>query len=148
MKSMNQRDLAEIKRRLNPDRRNPSVILGCYVSSDGEVISTFSQPVLTMPQEENEKYMAIFKRTLSGTQGQNLREIEFTPAQVMESEEHRLLTALRESALKDHEAVESFFTRAITYIHAIGAAQAQSVASEQEGRNYLVLLMHDGYDVP
>ena len=51
MKSMNQRDLAEIKRRLNPDRRNPSVILGCYVSSDGEVISTFSQPVLTMPQE-------------------------------------------------------------------------------------------------
>ena len=148
MKSMNQRDLAEIKRRLNPDRRNPSVILGCYVSSDGEVISTFSQPVLTMPQEENEKYMAIFKRTLSGTQGQNLREIEFTPAQVMESEEHRLLTALRESALKDHEAVESFFTRAITYIHAIGAAQAQSVASEQEGRNYLVLLMHDGYDAP
>ena len=30
MQAMNQRDLAEIKRRLNPDKRNPSLICGCH----------------------------------------------------------------------------------------------------------------------
>ena len=52
---MNPRDLSEIKRRLNPDKRNPTVIYGCYVGADGHVISDFAQPVVTMPQEENEK---------------------------------------------------------------------------------------------
>ncbi|MEG1571349.1 MAG: DUF4317 family protein, partial [Clostridia bacterium] len=61
---MNPRDLSELKRRLNPDRRNPTVIRGCYVGGDGHIISTFSQPVFHLPQEENEKYMAIFKRIL------------------------------------------------------------------------------------
>ena len=61
---MNQRDLSEIKRRLNPDRRNPTLLCGCYISGDGRVIASFAQLVGAMPQEENEKYMAIFRRCL------------------------------------------------------------------------------------
>ena len=38
---MNQRDISEIRRRLNPDKRNPSLVRGCYVRPDGQVISTF-----------------------------------------------------------------------------------------------------------
>ena len=105
---MNQRYFSELRRRLNPDRRNPSVIRGCYVTHDGQMISTFAQPVFGMAQEENEKYMAIFKRVLSGTQGQNLLPVEVTAAQAMEGEEHRLLSALRDSALKDAAAVDAF----------------------------------------
>lgn len=146
--TMNQRDLSEIKRRLNPDRRNPTVIRGCYVGGDGHVISTFAQPVFHLPQEENEKYMAIFKRTLSGTPGQNQREIEFSAAQAMDGDEHRLLTALRESALTDEDAVEAFYQRVITYIQSSCVAQAQSVTEQQSASNHLILLMHDGYDVP
>ena len=144
---MNPRDLSEIKRRLNPDKRNPTVIYGCYVGADGHVISDFAQPVVTMPQEENEKYMAIFKRALSGTLGQNLCEIEFTPMQVMEGEEHKLLTALRESGLKDGGAIEQFYQRVIAYVQTLGAG-SQSVSEEQTADNYLILLMHDAYDVP
>ena len=44
---MNQRDFSELRRRLNPDRRNPSVIRGCYVTHDGQVISTFPLPIGT-----------------------------------------------------------------------------------------------------
>ena len=54
---MNQRDFSELRRRLNPDRHNPSVIRGCYVTHDGQMISTFAQPVFGMAQEENEKYI-------------------------------------------------------------------------------------------
>ncbi|MEG1968296.1 MAG: DUF4317 domain-containing protein [Clostridia bacterium] len=145
---MNPRDLSELKRRLNPDRRNPTVIRGCYVGGDGHIISTFSQPVFHLPQEENEKYMAIFKRILSGTQGQNTQEIEFSAAQVMEGAEHQLLCALRDSALTDDAAVEAYYQRVIAFIAASAGADAQSVAEQQEAANYLILLLHDGYEVP
>ena len=87
---MNQRDLSQLKRRLNPDKRNPTVIRGCYVSYDGQVISTFAQPVFHLPAEENEKYMSLFKKVLSGTQGQNLLTMEFSASQVMDGAEHKI----------------------------------------------------------
>lgn len=143
---MNQRDLAELKRRLNPQHRNPTVIRGCYVTGDGQVISTFVQSLHGMPDAENEKYMAIFRKTLSGTQGQNLLPVEFAGAK--ETEAHRLLMTLRDSALKDDAAVDSFFEKVVAYIRESGVARLQSVDAQQAADHYLVLLMHDGYDVP
>ena len=145
---MNQRDLSEIKRRLNPDRRNPTLLCGCYISGDGRVIASFAQPVGAMPQEENEKYMAIFRRCLSGTAGQNLLPVDFTGEQVENGAEHRLLTRLCDSALADEEAVGEFFQKAVAYVQAKFAHHAQSVEEQQAADNYLLLLMHDGYDVP
>ena len=129
---MNQRDLSEIRRRLNPDKRNPTVIRGCYVSFSGDIISTFAQPVYHLPAEENEKYMALFKRSLSGTPGQQLQEIEFSAQQAMEGEEHKLLCELRESGLTDEEAVDAFYQRVIAYIRSISPADAQSVTEQQK----------------
>lgn len=145
---MNQRDLSQLKRRLNPDKRNPTVIRGCYVSYDGTVISSFAQPVFHLPAEENEKYMSLFKRVLSGTPGQNLQEIEFTGMQAMEGEEHKILSTMRESGLTDEEAVNAFYERVINYIRTVSPADAQSVNEQQAASNYLILLLHDGYDVP
>lgn len=144
---MNQRDLAEIRRRLNPDKRNPTVIRGCYMDHAGQVISSFAQPVYHLPQEENEKYMTLFKKVLSGTQGQNLLPVEFSAAQAMDGEEHKILTEMRESGLTDEDAVNAFFERAAAYIREIGGAEAQSVDEQQKAANYLVLLLHDGYDI-
>ena len=144
---MNQRDIAEIRRRLNPDKRYPTVIRGCYVDHTGQVISTFAQPIYHLPQEENEKYMALFKKVLSGTQGQNLLTVEFTAAQAMEGAEHKILSDMRESGLTDEEAVNAFFERAIDAIRAEGNADAQSVSDAQTASNYLILLLHDGYDI-
>ena len=63
---MNRQDVAEIRRRLNPDKNNIDCIRGCYVDEKGQVISAFSRSLLTLPQEEAEKYLSLFKRTLSG----------------------------------------------------------------------------------
>lgn len=145
---MNQRDISQIKRRLNPEKRFPTVIRGCYVDCAGQVISTFAQPVFHLPAEENEKYMSFFKRTLSGTPGQNLQEIEFSAGQVLDGEEHKMLSALRESGLTDEDAVNAFYERVIAYIQSISPAGTQSVTEQQNASNYLILLLHDGYDVP
>ena len=69
---MNQRDLAEIKRRLNPDRRNPSVICGCYVDHIGNPITSFLLPVASLYEQDNANYMALFRKVLSGQIGQSL----------------------------------------------------------------------------
>ena len=49
-----------------------------------------------LPQEEAEQYLGLLKKALSGTLGKNLIDIVFSTRQVVDSEEHRLLSALRE----------------------------------------------------
>ncbi|MBR6185042.1 MAG: DUF4317 domain-containing protein [Clostridia bacterium] len=131
---MNRKDIAQIRRRLHPEHSGITCIRGCYVNGQGEVISSFSRPLINMPREEAEKYLALFKRTLSGTQGQNLIDIAFSPEEILRSPEHQLLTALKDTALKDDEIVEAFFQRVIS-----------CVTMEE---HYLILLMHDGCDLP
>ena len=57
---------AEIRRRFNPERANVTVVRGCYVSQDGEIISQFSQSPLAMPEDEAEKYLSDFLRAPGG----------------------------------------------------------------------------------
>ena len=133
---MTKKELAEIKRRFTLDHNNITCIRGCYVNSQGEVISAFSRSLVGMPQEEAEKYLTIFKRTLSGEREQNLLTIDFTPEQVMDGAEHHLLMRLRDCALKEDEIVEQFLEK------------ARSSFTLEENEHYLILLMHDGYDVP
>ena len=95
---MNKKDLNEIRRRLNFEHNAITCIRGCYVQKDGEIISSFTRPMQALPREEAEKYLAIFRRVLSGEHGQNLLDVDFSPEQVMNGAEHRLLTRLRDSA--------------------------------------------------
>ena len=131
---MNRNEISEIRKRFNPDKNNITNIRGCYVDTRGEIISTFDRPVISMPQEEAEKYLQIFKRTLSGIQGKNLVDIVFRPDQVMDGEEHKLLTAMRNTELKVEQALDTFYARVIE--------------SLQLDSHYLILLVHDAYDVP
>lgn len=130
---MNRQDISEIRRRLNPDKNAADCICGCYVDEKGEVISSFRHSLLTLPQEEAEKYLALFRKCLSGQAGRNLTSVAFRPDQVLEGEEHRLLTALKDTALKVDQAVERFYAKVIEGLSLEG--------------NYLILLLHDSYDI-
>lgn len=66
-----------------------------------------------MPQEESEKYLSLLKKGLSGSLGKNLIDIVFSTQQVADSEEHRLLTTLWDSQLKDNEARQTFYHKVI-----------------------------------
>ena len=131
---MNEKEISEIRRRFRPDKSSITHVIGCYVNERGEIVSRFDQSLAMLPQEESENLMNVLRRTLSGTQGKNLIDMPFTTAQVVDSDEHRLLMALRNSALQDEEAVQTFFEKIITAHH-------------QEG-TYLILLAYDTYDVP
>lgn len=131
---MNEKEIAELRRRLKPDKNYITSIRGCYVNEKREIVSQFNQSLALMPEEEAEKMLAVFKRTLSGTVGKNLLDINFTTQQVVDSEEHKLLMALKSSDLNDIETVQIFFQRVIETLNMEG--------------NYLILLACDKYDVP
>jgi len=131
---MNRKEIAEIRRRFNLEKNAISCIRGCYVNEKREIVSMFNRPLMSFPQEEGEKYLGLFRRTLSGIPGKNLVDITFRPDQVMDGEEHRLLTAMRNTALKVEEGVQAFYQKVIDSL-------------ELEG-HYLILMLHDAYDVP
>lgn len=133
---MNEKEIAEIRRRYRQGKSNISHVVGCYVNEERQIVARFDQSLTLSGQEEADKFLAILRRTLSGTLGRNLLDITFTTAQVAGNagDEHALLMALRDSRLQDEAAREEFFARAIETI-------------DLEG-NYLILLTCDSYDVP
>ena len=131
---MNEKEISEIRRRFRPDKSNITHVRGCYVNERQEIVSEFDQSLALMPQEESENLFAVLRRTLSGTLGKNLIDMPFSTAQVVDSDEHRLLMALRDSALRDEDAVHAFFERVM--------------ASYRPEGTYLILLAYEPYDVP
>ena len=110
---MNQRELNELRRRFKPDRTAISKVYGCYVSSSRQIISYVDAPLGLLSQEEQEMYLNLLKKSLSGTLGRNLIDIEFSTRQVADSDEHRLLQTLRQTELQDPNARESLYRRII-----------------------------------
>ena len=131
---MNRKEIAEIRRRLNPDKNAVDCVRGCYVNEKREIVSAFKRSILDFPAEEAEKYLALFKRALSGVPGRNLIDVEFRADQVMAGEAHGLLMSLNNTGLSVDQGVEKLCGRIIETL-------------EMEG-NYLILMMHDAYDVP
>lgn len=131
---MNEKEIAEIRRRFQPEKSNITHIVGCYVNENNEIVSEFDQSLHMMPEEETTEFLSILKKTLSGTINKNLIDIEFTTQQVIDSEEHKLLMALKDSKLENKEAIQVFYERVIESVSFDG--------------NYLILLAYDTYDIP
>lgn len=110
-----------------------SRVCGCYVDADKNIVSTFNENFLGLPDEDLFKYLDILKKSLGGKFGNNLFDIEFST----ESEKHggnqQILMAIRDSDLKNDDMLTSFYEHIIdVYCHA---------------GNYLILLFIDNYDV-
>ncbi|MCD7822310.1 MAG: DUF4317 domain-containing protein [Clostridiales bacterium] len=131
---MIEKEVAELRRQLRPDRHSISRVYGCYVNEQKEIISTFEQPLGLLTEEENEQYLTLLKKVLSGGLGRSLLDIAFSTRQVAGSPEHGLLMQLRDSKLQDGESRQQFYEKVIGSV-------------EFEG-NYLILLAHNAYDVP
>lgn len=132
---MNQKEVRELKRRFLPNKNAISRIYGCYVDPNRRIIAQLDESLGLMPEDEAEKYLSLLKKALSGTLGKNLIDIVFATGQVVDSQEHRLLTRLRDSQLKDAEVRQEFYDKVIASL-------------DMEDSGYLILLAHDTYDVP
>ena len=132
---MNQKEVSLLRRRWRPEKNAVSRIYGCFVNGSREIISDLDESLGRMPEEEAEKYLGLLKKSLSGTLGKNLIDIVFSTQQVMDSEEHKLLTALRSSDLKDGQTRNTFYRKVIDSL-------------DMGDSSYLLLIACDTYDIP
>lgn len=130
---MTDKELREIKRRFRPDRCNASCVKGAFINENKEIIYRINQPLGLTEQDTSAMLLGVMKKILSGNIGTGVSEIEFSTRQVEAGEEHKLLMRLRESSLKDNDALEAFYAK---------VAQTADI----EG-NFAVLLINDVYDV-
>ena len=128
---MNDKEAREIRRRFKPDKTWINAVHGCYVNESKKVISTFRESVQTMVQDESERFLALLKKPISGTIGRSLINLEFSARQVMESEEHKLLMAMRACGLENEELLAAFYNRVAQTLNIDGG--------------YIILLVHDTY---
>lgn len=128
------KEAAELRRRFRPDRTNIRKIYGCYVGTDGKPVAMFTQSLGLMPEDEQEKYLTLLKKAISGSVGRTLNDISFSTEQVQDSDEHRLLMRLRDTQLGDEEAVTRLCEKITGSLHL--------------DTNYLILLGAETYDVP
>ncbi len=130
---MNDREISEIRRRMRPEKNNIGRIRGCYVNDNHTIISEFNQMLGMISNDESEEILSILRKTFSGSLGRNLIDISFDNQQVLEGEEHKLLSTLRSSSLSDDEAVKCFFEKITSTLDIEGS--------------YLILLANDKYDI-
>ena len=132
---MNQKELREIRKRFTLDKDSISHVYGCYVNAAKDIVAHMDMSMGLMEQEEAELYLKLLKKSISGTLGKNLLDIEFSTKQVEDSDEHRLLQALRQSHLRDEDMRELFYKRVIESL-------------DFGDDSYVILLASDSYDIP
>lgn len=130
---MNKKEIMEIKKQFTAANCNITRIAMCYVNHEKEIILSKTEAFLSLPEEEMFKYFDIFRKSLSGSKGKNLYDVDF-PVVDGSSEQENFLNDLRKSKLDDDEILEEFYGRIID--------------SYDFGENYLILLIHGLYDIP
>lgn len=131
---MIKQEINELKRLYTPSNCSITRICGCYVDGEKNKKTEFKEAFLSLPEEEIFKYFELLRKTLSGSLGKNLLNLDLPLASEQEGGTQAALLALRDSKLKDDALIEEFYDRVIGTYEYVG--------------NYLILLIHDAYDVP
>lgn len=131
---MNKKEILEIRKQFTPQNCAISRICGCYVDHEKEKKTELKKAFLSLPEEESFKYFDIFKKTLSGTLGKNVINMEFPLEQEAPGGTQEFLLKLRDSKLQDDMLLEEFYDKVIeNYVY---------------DENYYIILIHAAYDVP
>ena len=132
---MNKKEVAEIKKRFTKTKCSFTRLCGCYVDAEKQKRLTLKEAFLSLPEEEMFKYIDIFRKTLSGSIGKTMLNMEFPMEQeTKEDGTQRFLMKLLESKLTDDDLLNEFYDKII------------SVYNYPE--NYFISLTHDAYDIP
>ena len=131
---MIKQEINELKRLYTPSNCSITRICGCYVDGEKNKKTEFKEAFLSLPEEEIFKYFELLRKTLSGTLGKNLLNLDFPLSSEEAGGTQEFLLKLRDSKLKDEELLSQFYDRVISSYEYVG--------------NYLILIIHDAYDVP
>ena len=133
-KTMNKKEINEVRKILDKNECRVDRMYGCYVNEQKVRIAELKDSFYSLADDELFKYCEIFKKALSGKVGKTLFNMEFPLAEEKEGGHQPELYALLKSGLKDQELIDACITRVIE--------------NYQTSDKYLVLLVHGTYDIP
>lgn len=132
---MNKKEISEIKKRFTKTKCSISRICGCYVDADKQKRMTLKEAFLSLPEEEMFKYIDIFRKTLSGSIGKTMMNMEFPREQeTNEDGTQTFLMKLLDSKLQDETLLNQFYDKIIENYPYV--------------ENYFIIIIHDSYDIP
>lgn len=130
---MNKRDVLELRKRYKKESCTINRLAGCYVDGNKNKVLKLNEDFLNMNDEEFYKFMEIAKKTLSGTIGNNILELDFPTEEENPGGKQQFLYGLRSSNLSNEDLLDRLYDLIIDSYQYVG--------------NYLILVFHDTYDV-
>lgn len=131
---MNKKEVLEIRKQFSPANCAITRICGCYVDHEKNKKLQTKEAFLSLPEEEAFKYFDIFRKTLSGSIGKNLLNLDYLTDKEGGATPHGILMELRETKLQDDEILEEFYDNVIE--------------NYDYNENYYIILIHGMYDIP
>ncbi len=123
----------ELKKRFKKESCSIDRLAGCYVDAGKNKAIKFNESFLNMDDEEFYKYLEIAKKTLTGTLGNNILELDFPLEEEATGGKQHFLYALRNDGLSSEELLDRLYDLIIDGYNYVG--------------NYLILVFHDTYDI-
>lgn len=131
---MNKKEISEIRKLFTAENSIISTICACYVDQDKNKRSMTREAFMSLPVDEMHKYLAIFRKTLTGVFGKNLLNMTFAASDTESARSQQMLLALRDSELQDDSLLDKFYD--------------EIIGSYNTSDNYLILLIYGVYDIP
>lgn len=123
----------ELKKRFKKESCSIDRLAGCYVDAGKNKAIKFNESFLNMDDEEFYKYLEIAKKTLTGTLGNNILELDFPLEEEATGGKQHFLYALRNDGLCSEDLLDRLYDLIIDGYNYVG--------------NYLILVFHDTYDI-
>ena len=132
---MNKTEVTEIKKIFKKDDNGITRICGCYVDGEKNKRVELKEAFYSLPEEEMFKYVDIFRKTMSGTLGKNLMNMEFPMEEETNDDgKQKFMMKPVDSGLQDDALLDEFYDMVIKTYEYTG--------------NYLIVLIHTAYDIP
>ncbi len=131
---MNKKDVLELKKRYKKESCTIRRMAGCYVDANHNKVLKLNENFLNLKEDEFFKFMEIAKKTLTGTIGNNILELDFPTEEEQPGGKQQFLFGLRASALDNEDLLDRLYDLIIDGYNYVG--------------NYLILVFHDVYDIP
>ena len=130
---MNKRDVLELRRRFKKENCTISRMAGCYVDGYKNKILKFNENFLNLPEDEFYKYLELAKKTMGGTIGNNILELEFPSDEEDAGGRQQFFMGLKSSDLKNEDLLDRLYDQIIeNFVHT---------------GNFLILVFKDTYDI-
>ncbi len=130
---MNKKDVLELKKRYKKESCTINRLAGCYVDANKHKVLKLNEDFLNMKEEEFFKFMDIAKKTMTGTIGNNILELDFPIEEENPGGKQQFLYALRDDGLNNEDLLDRLYDLIIDGYQYVG--------------NYLILVYHDTYDI-